>query len=281
MRKTLILDSFYICYRAMFTLGDFSYEDKNTGVIFGFLNQMLQLATKFDYPQFIFAWDSKNSYRRLEYPDYKKKDREPTEEMKELLEIAKPQFDVVRLVVLPLIGFNNSFIQTGLEADDIIAIIVQDLYGKEVFIVSDDNDLYQLLLPTHSLYSLRNKSIYAFEDFQNEYGILPSDWPIVKALAGCTSDNVKGIKGIGIDTAVKYLKGGITKGKKYQLILDGEDKMLRTNLPLIKLPYKRTKPVKLIEDKPDFKEFERMCLDYGFNSFLKKGNYEKWKKILS
>ncbi len=121
MRSTLLIDSHHICYRSMFTIGDLLFEDKGTGVIFGFLRQIQDLAVRFDYSQFIFAWDSTNSYRREMYPEYKRKNKKMTPEMVDLLRIAKPQFPIIRTTILPSIGFNNNLIQTGLEADDLIA----------------------------------------------------------------------------------------------------------------------------------------------------------------
>lgn len=280
MKFILLIDSPYLCYRAMFSTGSLSFEEKSTGVIFGFLNQILHLATRFDYPKFIFTWDSKKSYRREVYPNYKKREREMTQDMMELLSVMKPQFSTIRTQILPQLGFNNNFIQTGLEADDLIAEIVKDLYGKEVYIVSSDNDLYQLLLPTHSLYDPKKKSVYTFTDFQKEYGILPGDWPKIKALAGCGGDNVRGIPRVGIKTAIKWFSG-VLKGKKADLISQNSSSMYLINLPLVSLPHKNTIPIRLFKDKFSFKYFEDMCLNYGFRSFLKKGDYEKWKKILS
>ena len=280
MKPILIIDSHYLCYRAMFSMGDLSYDEKPTGVVFGFLNQILQIAIKFDYPQFVFAWDSKRSYRRDVYPNYKQKDKEITQDMLELLGVSKPQFSTIRTQILPRIGFVNNFIQTGLEADDIIAMIGREAYHKEVYIVSADNDLYQLLLPTISLYDPKKKTIYGFHDFFKEWGVLPRDWPEIKALAGCGGDNVKGIPGIGEKTAIKWFKGTL-KGKKAVLISQNSERMFTINLPLVSLPHKNTKTIKLLKDEFSFKCFEDICLEYGFRSFLKKGVYEKWQKILA
>jgi DNA polymerase-1 len=264
----------------MYTMGNLSFDERPTGIIFGFLNQILQLAIRFDYPRFIFAWDSKRSCRRDVYPNYKQKDKEITQDMLELLGISKPQFSTLRIQVLPRIGFANNFIQTGLEADDIIAMIVKDLYHKEVYIISSDNDLYQLLLPTHNLYDPKKKTVYGFHDFFNEWNVLPNDWPKIKALAGCNGDNVKGLPGVGEKTAIKWLKGNL-KGKKADIISQNSTKMYLTNLPLVSLPHKDTIPITLQQDRLNFPEFEVTCLEYGFRSFLKKGVYEKWQKILS
>jgi DNA polymerase-1 len=278
-KQTLIIDSHYLCYRGMFTVGDLSNEEQGTGVVFSFLNQLSQLAVRFDYPKFLFAWDSERSYRRDVYPDYKRKDRSPDPKMEKLLGMCKPQFHIIRTSVLPLLGFRNIFLQTGLEADDIIAKIVMS-YKGEFIIVSSDNDLYQLLNKRVRMYDIRNKQNYTDENFINEWGVVsPEVWATVKSIAGCDGDKVPGLPGIGYATAVKYLKGQLTGNKKDLIETNG--KYIKFTASLVVLPHPKTQPVKIGEDKPDFKAFETLCLEYGFRSFLKKGTYEKWKRILS
>ena len=278
-KQNIIIDSSYLCYRAAFTMGDLSHEDKGTGVIFGFLSQIHQLAKKFDYPNFIFAWDSRKSFRRDLYHDYKKKNKEMTPEMIELMEVAKPQFQEIRINVLPILGFKNTFIQVGIEADDIIAMILEGDVTKEFTTISSDNDLYQLLGHRFQMYDPKKKEFYSAKDFINEYGINPDEWAKVKSIAGCDTDNVKGILNVGVKTAIKYVKGEL-KGSKVKLIQESSD-IIHMCSTLVSLPHPRTLPVHLTKDEFSFANFETMCLNYGFRSFLKKGVYEEWKEILN
>lgn len=279
MKPTLVVDSSYLCYRSMFTIGDLSFADKGTGVIFGFLRQIQELAVRFKYPQFIFTWDSKKSFRRDVYPEYKRKDKSLTPEMAELLDIAKPQFPVIRTQVLPRLGFNNNLIQAGLEADDMIAIAIRGIPEIST-IVSADNDLYQLLDANTSMWNIKDKRLYTKEDFVKEWGCPPQWWPVVKAIAGCDGDNVKGIPGVGYPTAIKYLKKELVKGKKFEAIQAG-DELRNRNYDLVYLPHPKTRPVELLPDTPSFEVFQDLCMIYGFTSMLKKGPYEIWQKILS
>jgi len=268
-------------------MGELSFDEKSTGIIFGFLNQIFQLAKYFNYPRFIFAWDSKKSYRKDVYPDYKRKDKKIAQDLLELLDISRPQFTTLRFQILPKIGFVNNFIQAGIEADDIIAIITKSILKPfedhdQYIIVSVDNDLYQLLSPSVSMFNPKTKKLYTENDFIKEFRIRPYDWQNVKALAGCDGDNVKGISGVGIKTAIRWFKGELREGKKADTISALSTlKIYLANLPLVTLPYERTLPVQLYEDVFSFKCFEDVCLEYGLKSFLKKGNYEEWKKILS
>jgi 5'-3' exonuclease len=261
----------------MFTVGDLSHEDQGTGVIFSFLNQLQQLATRFDYPKFLFAWDSRESYRRKVYPDYKHREP-PDPKMQKLLDICKPQFPIIRTSVLPFLGFANNFLQFGLEADDIIAMIVTKNKGSDFTIVSSDNDLYQLLSPVVRMYDIKNKIIYDQEKFIKEWRVAPYLWNRVKSIAGCDGDKVIGLPGIGYKTAIKYLRGELT-GNKLKLI-EVNGKFIKSIAELVVLPHPKTQPVDIQKDKLHFDGFENLCLEYGFRSFLKKGAYEKWQKIL-
>jgi DNA polymerase-1 len=265
----------------MLSMMGLSHEEHATGVIFGFLREIQKLAEDFENPQFVFAWDSRKSFRRDVYPDYKKKPPQKEDpEMEDIIRSGKPQFSEIRTKVLPRLGFQNNFIQTGVEADDIIAWIAKDHAWEyeHTYIVTSDEDLFQLLHEKVSIYNPREKKIYAKDDFEKDKGISVSDWAWVKATAGCQSDNVKGIEGVGEKTAIKYLRAELgVSSKKYQDIKQFDPSF---NFSLVKLPHEKSQSVTLVPDKLDFSVFEGLCMDYGFASLLKKENYNKWRSIL-
>jgi len=70
-----------------------------------------------------------------------------------------------------------------------------------------------------------------------EYGIAPSQWADVKAIAGCSSDGVEGVRGVGEKTAAKFLRGNLKPASKaHQAIVAGNN-VWRRNLPLVRLPF--------------------------------------------
>lgn len=276
----VIIDSNFICYKSMIAMKGLSWQEHDTGVIFGFLREIQQLYDKFPSSKFAFAWDSRKSFRRDVYPDYKKRPKVEDPEMEDLIRAGKPQFDEIRLKVLSRLGFKNNFVEVGLEADDIIAWLVRD-YAWEmerIYIISADEDLYQLLHKNVTIYNPRTKVYFNKEDFEKEYGIHPDQWAWVKAVAGCSSDNVPGVRGIGEKTAVKYLLNELKRDSKKYNDIKNFDHLF--NLSLVQLPHDRAYPVELVEDELNFDEFEPMCLDYGFASLLKRENYNKWRQIL-
>lgn len=98
----------------------------------------------------------------------------------------------------------------SLEADDVIAIMVNMLQARldttEVHIWSQDRDLHQLL--THQNLKMVGKKgvITTKADAEAYWGIDVRAVPLVKALAGDKSDNIKGVPGIGPKKAVQMLK---------------------------------------------------------------------------
>jgi len=283
MRKTLLIDSPYIAFRSMIALKGLSFDDQDTGVIFGFLREIQKLAKLFDYPKFIFAWDSevKPSYRQEFYPDYKKKKGELDPEMANLLEIGKPQFRELRKDILPIIGFKNQVLQPRLEADDMIAqLVYQYPNWNPVVIVSSDNDLYPLISDQTSIFDIKSKTSITYNAFISRWEIPPEKWNAVKVLAGCDADNIPGIPGIGIKTAIKYLMRELPNGRKLQSIIN-DTTIVPRNRILIQLPHVETKPIGLVEDNLSEKDFVNICLDFGMRSLIdKEENFKIWRKIL-
>lgn len=272
---TLIIDCHAICHALKHTIGDLSYEEQKVGVVFGFLKKLLSLSKEFNSNSFIFCWDSKKSYRRDIYPDYKKRKPISSDELN-FERFAFKQFVELRIKTLPLFGFKNNFIQTGLEADDIIAVITQN-YVKQFIIVSGDNDLYQLLSDSVSIYQPKKKKYITQESFAKEFDISSTDWAKVKQIAGCRSDTVEGIAGVAEKTAIKFLTGKLgTKTKVYDRIINGQY-IINRNEALVRLPFINTKIPKISETEMFYVSNLIKVVDrYGFNSFLSTEVMNDW-----
>jgi DNA polymerase-1 len=259
-----------------------SYDEKRVGVIFGFMLQILKLADEFKTNKFIFCWDSRHSYRKLIYPEYKAHRRvDMTEEETADLEDAYAQFDELRERFLPYLGFKNIFHQGGYEADDLIAYIVYRI-PDDTMIVSADNDLFQLLKNDRfcPVRMWNFKVINTEEEFSKSwFGLKPIDWPNVKAISGCTSDNVVGVPGVGEITAAKYV-AKILLGSKRGLIEDSKQ-LIQFNQRLVGLPFagkKPIKPINLDEDEISPTKFKAGFGQYGFRSLLTAEAEAKWMK---
>lgn len=282
----LIIDCQSLCWKYVYDMSSLSYAKNKTGVMYGFLNRILFLAKTYQTNQFIFCWDSQQSYRKMDFPDMGYKDREHDPAKEQVIKAAREQFILLRKEVLPAIGFQNVFMVTGYEADDLIAHITIRIPGNYL-IVSGDHDLYQLLRDHPKcpvkIHDVRADKIITENDFRNRYFNLdPVQWANVKAIAGCKSDKVPGIVGVGDDSAIKWIKGQLPDGKIKMKIESPEGKQTRSDcMRLVFIPYDGDRPIPydsshIKEDVFYSMDFMETFKKYGFVSFV--NNLDDWRE---
>lgn len=310
MNKLLVIDSNAVGYEAFHALGNLSVDDVRTGVIFGFLNRMLQYANKFKTTHFAFCFDSRRSLRREQkYSGYKikrieKRKKEPKRQKLERAE-AYRQFDLLRETILPHMGFPNIFIKDGYESDDLIYKICRDRFEESAYalpsensrrirtvIVSSDHDLFQIL-EYAAMWHLKRKTIITKDDFVKEFDIRPDQWALAKAIGGCGSDSVPGIdgfadpgkakKGTGKNNrAIKHIRGVLTGQYEDCLSNLRVRRTICRNLKLVRLPY-RGLDEKFRYDISylpgyDKHAFLEIFQQYKFRSFMGK-EFKRWERI--
>jgi DNA polymerase-1 len=243
----LLLDCNYLAWRAFHSMGSLSFKEIQTGVVYGVLREVLSLQETFGTRRIAFCFDRGMLLRKIDYPGYKArrtKDKRDEEDHKEV----RKQVNLLRTKYLPLIGFRNLFSQSGYEADDVIAGIVEPRPTKNFIVVSSDKDLYQLLSPRVTIWNPHKKERITEGKLREEFGIGPSQWADVKAIAGCVSDEVEGVRGIGEKTAAKFLRGELQTGKQFDLIVKGNS-IWRRNLGIVRLPYPGLRDFQLVKDE--------------------------------
>lgn len=94
-----------------------------------------------------------------------------------------------------------------LEADDIIAYLALNASKskKKITIVSTDKDFLQLVNTEISVYSPVKKVLYTPSNIQEALQVPSSNYNVVKALLGDDSDNLEGVKGLGLKTLLKHI----------------------------------------------------------------------------
>lgn len=282
--KTLIiLDSNYMAWRALYSVKNLSFNEFSTGIIYGFLRDVCFLAEYFSDSQFVFAFDGKGSYRKEFYPEYKSNRKQKRESMTddELLKFSSfnEQFQSLRDEVLKKIGFKNILWQDKIEADDVIARVAinqKTKFGVRPIVVGSDLDLLQLL-DYCDIFHPKERKLITAKSFRKTYGIEPSQWTMVKAIAGCTSDHVAGVKGVAEKSAINYLLNKLPNGAKYNSILRSRD-VIERNIKLVKLPHEKTKNFPIIPcGSLSQRGFDRICDDYNFLSFQKSDYLKRWR----
>ena len=101
----------------------------------------------------------------------------------------------------------------GYEADDVLGALARQAteQGVEIYLVSLDSDIAQLVQPGVHLYMYRpyqrDSVLYETpEDVRERYGVWPQQMPDLKGLKGDTSDNIPGVPGVGDKTAVRLIE---------------------------------------------------------------------------
>lgn len=280
--KIALVDGNALCHVVKHATKELSFNGSSTGILFGLIRKLFNIQEKIFANKYIFCWDdSQILERKLIYPQYKENRAAQKEEEKKLNSIAIPQFNIARFFMLPTIGWKNQLISPGMESDDIIAKIIEQYKEEYNFIIiSRDNDFYQLLDGEDVVMFDPVKFSYTTErSFKEKYQIGCDKWAFVKAISGCSGDGVLGVSGIGNKTAIKFLKNELKKeSKKFQNIIENEE-LIIDNLRLVNLPWENTPEFGFIDDNLSKEGFIKVCIEYGFKSYLAEGLQDKFKDL--
>ena len=272
--KIALIDSLALTYSAKYAIPKLYANDEETGIIYGFMRYILALQKKFDFDQFIFTFDSRHSKRSNLYRGYKMNRNDVP-----LRNMVYSQVRLLEKTILPQIGFNNLYKSDGLEADDIIASLCKTKNpDDEYIIVSRDGDLYQLLNKNISQYDYVSKKMITERSLYDQYDVTPDQWGMVKAIGGCKSDQVLGIKGVGVKTIAKYLNGNLKESSKAYQKIESNDEIIERNIPLVILPFEGTPEYGIVRDEIKFGELTKIFIKYDFQSMLTNQSLNQWKE---
>ena len=247
MSSYLVLDTKSLAYRALYSTPDLRNGDDPTGVLYGVLRDLKSFAREFQADHVVACFDSRQSNREKLDPGYKesrrKNRKKKTPEELRALDGMEKQVRALRKDILPRLGV-QCLREVGYEADDLMARVchavrkaVADL--STATLVSADKDLYQLLCDRVTVYHpSKGKTpgrTVTERSFRTEYGIDPWKWQVAKAIAGCSTDDVPGVAGVGDKTACLVIAGKDHRMKK--AITDFCDTpRYALNLRLVQLP---------------------------------------------
>lgn len=280
----VFIDVSGVAYRAFHSVGSLDFEDIPTGVIFGFFSQLRQICMdpRVRSNRIAIFCDSKTSIRAKSYPQYKAKrktDRSPEEVQR--ISAMYEQLNNLTSSVLPACGL-PIYRQEGLESDDLMAYAAKVMtdQGQRAIIVTSDGDLFQCISEWVHWFDPQRNIYYTPESFLSAKGIECSEWGNVKAIAGCKTDNVSGVPGVGEITAIHYLNGDLpTTYQTHKSIVSSCGLATASrNSALVVLPHNSTKPFDLVEPKYDVDEFFKQCKKYGLASIIRER--KAWESFL-
>ncbi len=225
MQRLFVIDGHGLVYRAYFAIKSLSTSKGIlTNAVYGFINMLLKLLRD-EKPEYLaVVFDSKTpTLRHEKFPQYKAQRKKMPDEMRQQIPLI---MEVISAFNIPI------FSMDGYEADDIIGTLVKRYKNEvdEIIVVSGDKDILQLVdekikvLTTKK--GLSETVLYDIAGVRERFGVEPAKVTEVLAIAGDTSDNIPGIKGIGEKTAIKLIQefGNLEK------ILGNPDNLSNENL---------------------------------------------------
>lgn len=222
----VLLDAHAILHRGYHAMGGFATRDgKPTGALYGFVTMVLRIyedikpdyiAACFDLP--------KPTFRHLSYDGYKA-GRQKTDDA--LITQIQEAYSLCEALSIPI------YKEEGFEADDLLGTISEQLKKEpntRVIIASGDMDTFQLIdgdiVTVYTLKKANEAALYTTKTVFERFGFLPEYIPDYKGLAGDTSDNIIGIKGIGDKTATELIKKYGTIEQMYEVLRADRQKLL-------------------------------------------------------
>ena len=176
-----------------------------TGV-FSYLNCLLSIIKTQSPTHVVVCFDAGGNSRKEESDTYKA-NRKPLDP-DFLIENRILKEEALYAMGIEAIGLR------GYEADDILYTMSHVAqFGTEKFdeviIATVDQDLLQCVTERCAVLlwnSVKKQQMMWVPEVMEKWGCEPADIRLVKALSGDSSDNIKGVKGIGPKTAVKLLR---------------------------------------------------------------------------
>ena len=277
--KNLILDGNNIAFRAFHVLrGEVSPAD----VAQHFFKMTYNYIKKFNPRKVYITWDKRlnpagKNFRKDGLDDYKGGRNVDTDVSDTIFK----SIDIVTEVGESL-GIVSMF-PWSLEADDVIAFLVDKLEGGCV-IVSSDKDILQLVSDSVWVVTSKNVTVTP-ENFEENAGIDKDHFILYKSIMGDKSDNIEGLMKYGPVKSKRLALSGISK-----LSSDQKD-IVNRNIKMIDLA-ESTKHsegelssyVNQLDRGEEFSVFDgnearRLCKHYNLNGMLRE--IESWKGILN
>ncbi|MDA1194793.1 MAG: DNA polymerase I [Planctomycetota bacterium] len=217
--RIFLLDGMALAYRAHFAFLRNPLTNAHgvqTSAVFGFLSALDRVLLEEQPEEIVVVFDGpEDTFRHALYPDYKATRQKMPEEM-------IPQLAWIRQCVEAL---GITFLQVaGYEADDIIGTLATqgEAAGKDVWIVSGDKDMLQLVTEKVRLYNVMKPGrsepeIMGIAETIEKFGVPPEKVVDLLGLMGDSSDNVPGVPNVGPKTALTLVQqfGGLDEALEH------------------------------------------------------------------
>ncbi|QJB71121.1 5'-3' exonuclease [Mycoplasma sp. 1654_15] len=209
--RVLLVDGNLLIFKSFYASFNFkgnnmqNSEGQETNAIHTFFLSLFKVIKELRPTHIYIAFDKGSQTERHSlFPDYKQGRKKAPDSLFSQLNLLK------EILTLANLKWSDDF---DYEADDLIASMNKTFLehdrNSKVFIFSSDQDLLQLV--SNQTYIVdKNKDnsflIKSVDNFYDLYNLFPAQIPDFKALSGDSSDNIKGVPGIGPKTAKSLIQ---------------------------------------------------------------------------
>jgi len=318
-KRLMIIDSLNLFIRNYVVDPSMSTHGQPLGGLKGYFKSLQKLIRDVKPDGIVVVWDGQGGSRKKkaiikDYKDGRKPIRlnRDVKNLTEDQEIQNKVWQQLRVIeylnCMPII----QFLEKEVEADDLISVVARHEKFKDwdKVIVSSDKDFIQLCDNTTVLYRPIQNEVLTTKKILEQFGIHPNNFAIARAMAGDPSDNIDGVKGLGLTTISKrmpflaeekehitedvlnFCKQQITEGSKlkmFQSVLDAAEQVhINFSVMQLKSPnmsYQVLKKVDYSLDNynPEFNltEVRKMMIEDGFGEVKFDELYAALKKIIA
>jgi len=155
----------------------------------------------------VFDGHGGSTNKRYLYPEYKANRKINKISNWDAFDTQEEESESITSQIIRLVGYLKCLpvdllVIDKIEADDVIGYLARELPEK-VVVYSSDKDYLQLVSDRVTVFSPIKKKFYTPKAVREEFGLPPKNFLTQKILLGDTSDNVPGVKGLGLKTLLK------------------------------------------------------------------------------
>lgn len=206
-KKLLLVDAYSQIYRGFYAIRALTNsKGEPSNAVFAMAKLLLKLEKEYGNCDGAFVFDKGKCTKRLALSPAYKANRPP------MPEELRSQISSIRLLVE---SFGWKIVESeGSEADDLMGAFAAKFSEREVFILSSDKDVSQvitrdgrvkMLVPSRDGKGLEERG---WEETIAKFGVPPERIVDYLSLIGDSSDNIPGVEGIGPKTSCQILSSG-------------------------------------------------------------------------
>lgn len=220
--RVLLVDSMNTFLRSFVMIKHLNPDGHHVGGLTGYLKSIGYAIRTIKPTRVILVFDGLggSTAKRNLYPDYKGNRKLNRITNWEGFDSREEESEAITNQIIRLISYLKTLpvdllMVDKIEADDVVGYLSKVL-EEEVYIYSSDNDYLQLVNDKVTLYSPIKKKFYKPETVVTELGIPPINYLNYKILAGDSSDNIPGIRGLQMKKILK-LYPELKQDRRYSL----------------------------------------------------------------